>query len=308
MRRFLALALPLALFSPGVGRAADVTPLYPDAATFAFSIDVKGITTSPLGKKVIGTDKPFDATRKLLKVLFPSDVMPFTDAALKPLEAVANKLERVTVVGDFPNGGGPPPIAVYLEGGTDEDAYIKAAQDLAKAENKEFTTEKLGDRKLLIVGGRDPMYGVQVSKSLFVITSQRELIDEVLDKHAGKKKAKVQKALAEWITKAKPAESAIWLAVGEMELLKGITGGVATITLKDDADFRLEVACDKEDLAKTLKDVLDGAVRYLLAESKKSYAKVWTAAEIKVTLDSMTVTATGRIPGKILAEEYAKQK
>jgi hypothetical protein len=307
MCRFFVLALLVLAMVPTTGRAADVTPLYPDAATFAFRIDVKGITTSPLGKKVIGTDKPFDATRKLLKVLFPADAMPFTDAALKPLETVANKLERVTVVGDL-DGRGPPPIAVFLEGDIDEADYIKAAEGLAKAENKEFTTEKLGDRKLLIVGsGNTTAYGLRVSKSVFVIATSRELIDEVLDKHAGKKKANVQKSLAEWIKKAKPAETPIWLAVGEMKLLEGIKGGVATITLKDDADFRLEVACDKEDLAKTLTNALEFGVKYL-TESERPYAKVWKAAGITVKQDGTTVTATGSIPGKVLAEEYARQK
>jgi len=308
MRFPLALALPVVLVAPAAGRAGDVAALYPDSAIFAFGIDVKEIQNSPLGKKVIGTDKPFDATRKLLKVLFPDEVMSVTDAALKPLETVANKLERVTVVGDIIGRGGPPPIAVYLEGEIDEDDYIKAAKGIAKAEDKEFKTEKLGDRQLLIVGDdRRAMYGLAVSKSLFLIATTRDLIDEVLDKHAGKKKAKVQKALAGWIAKVKPAETPIWLAVGELKELQGILGGVATIALKADADFRIEIGCDKEDLARDLARATESVVDYL-SRAKTPQAKVWAAANITAKQDGKTVVATGSIPGKILIEEYVKQK
>jgi hypothetical protein len=308
MRSACTLALLALVAGPTATRADDVAALYPDSAVFVFGLDVKGITTSPLGKKVIGTDKPFDATRKLLKVLFPEEVMPVTDAALKPLEAAANKLERVTVVGEIGGGGGPPPIAVYLEGEIDEADYIKAAKGIATAERKEFRTENVGDRKLLIVGeGRSAVYGLAVSKSLFLIATTRELIDEVLDKHAGKKKAKVQKALADWIKKVKPAETPIWLAVGEMEFLSGITGGVATIALAADADFRIEIGCDKEDTAKDLTRAVELVVDYL-ARAKTPQAKVWAAAGIVAKQDGKIVTATGSIPGKLLIDEYAKQK
>ena len=97
------------------------------------------------------------------------------------------------------------------------------------------------------------------------------------------------------------------LAVGQMKLLEGLKGGVATIALKDDAEFRIEVECDKEELATTVKQALGWLVDYV-AQERSPQAKVWNAARIAVTQDGTTVTATGRIPGKLLAEEYAKRK
>ena len=307
MHPVLVLALLVVGLLPPTARAADVTPLYPDGSMFAFGVDIKGITTSPLGKKVIGNEKPFDATRKLLHVLLPNGLFNFTEKSIKTLETVANRLERVTVAGSIENTG-KQPIAIFLEGAIDEDDYVKAAEAFAKAEGKPFTTEKLGERKLLVFGdGNSMAYGLRVSPSLFVIVSQRELLDEVLDKHAGKRKAKVQAGLLNWRKKAKPDETPLWLAVGEWKVLEGIKGGVATIALKDDAEFKIEVECNQDQLATTLKGAFDGIVTYF-AREQTPQAKVWNAAGIKVKQDGTTVIASGSIPGKLLAEEYAKQK
>ncbi len=260
MRRLLALVVLTA--SPAFVRADDLTALYPDSAVFAFGVNVKGIATSPLGKKIIGDDKPFDATRKFLKVLLPQDVFPVTEKSIKPLEAVANRVNRVTVAGNIENGN-QPTIAIFLDGEIAENEYIKAAEEFAKVENKPFTTAKLGERKLLILGeGDSTAYGLLLSKSLFVIATSRVALDEVLEKHAGKRKAEMQPALAEWLKKAKPTETPIWAAVGELKVLNGIKGGVATITLKDNADFRIVIVCDKEELAKTINDALGYVVQY----------------------------------------------
>ena len=307
MRTVHVLVLLVVGTLPAAASGADVTPLYPDDSVFAFGVDIKGITSSPLGKKVIGTDKPFDATRKLLNVLLPDDVFPVTDKALKPLETIANRLERVTVAGNI-DGGGKLPIAIFLEGAIEEDDYIKAAEGFAKAEDKPFKTEKLGERRLLILGdGNSQAYGLRVDKSLFVIASQRELIDEILDKHAGKRKSKVQTSLIDWQKKAKPGETPMWLVVGELKVLEGIKGGVATILLKDAAEFRIEVSCEKEELTTSIKNLFVSLVDHF-AREKTPQAKVWNAAGITVKQDGTTVSATGSIPGKLLAEEYAKRK
>lgn len=301
------LALALFATTPLASRADDLTALYPDAAVFAFGVNVNSIATSPLGKKIIGDDKPFDATRKLLKVLLPKDVFPVTDMSIKPLEAVANRVNRVTVAGNIENGN-QPTIAIFLDGEITENEYIKAAEEFAKMENKPFTTAKLGDRKLLILGeGDSTAYGLLLSKSRFVIATSRVALDEVLDKHAGKRKAEMQPALAEWLKKAKPTETPIWAAVGELKLLDGIKGGVATITLQENADFHIAIVCNSDGLASILNDALGHVVQYF-DNGTSPQAKVWKAAGIKVKQDGKTITAAGSIPGKLLAEEYAKQK
>jgi hypothetical protein len=300
-------ALVALLVVPVAARADDILPLYPDSAVFAFGIDVKGITSSPLGKKVIGDDKPYDATRKLLRVMFPEDILPVAEEAAKPLAQVANRLDRATIVGHLFTGGGPK-VVIFLEGDIGEDDYIKAAEAIAKAENKEFKTEQLGEQKLLLLGsGNKPLHGLRVRKSLFIIATERELIDEVLDKHAGKKKANVQKGLTERVVKVKPAETPIWLAVGQMKDVLGIDGGIATIGLKSDVDFRIEINCDEAAKAADFERLLNVLVAFL-ADAKTPQGKVWHAAGIKVTRDGTTVVATGSIPAKLLIDEYAKQK
>jgi hypothetical protein len=307
MLRGSLLALVAGVSIPAVGRADDLAALYPDGTTLAFGIDVKAITNSPLGKKVIGADKPFDATRKLLKALFPNQVFPITDDALKPLESVTNRLDRVTATANVTRGNWPPSIVVYLEGEIDEEEYFKAAEAIAKQESKPFKVEKLGERRLFVVGNdRTTIHGLRVSRSLFLIATSRDLIDEVLAKHAGKKRAKLQPTFVAHLKKVKPAETPIWLAVGGMEVIEGLSG-VATIALKDDAEFRMEVACDSEDLARSLETGLGHVVDYL-TQSQTPQAKLWDAARITVKRDNLTVTATGSIPSERLAEEYAKQK
>ena len=72
-------------------------------------------------------------------------------------------------------------------------------------------------------------------------------------------------------------------------------------------DIRIEIGCDKEELARTLAGALESVVTYL-GNERTPQAKVWKAAGITVKQDGTTVTASGSIPGKLLAEEYAKQK
>ena len=58
------------------------------------------------------------------------------------------------------------------------------------------------------------------------------------------------------------------------------------------------------------KNIKMGFEKLVDDQTKKTtpQAKVWKAAGIVVKQDGKTVVATGSIPGKLLAEEYAKQK
>src|SRR5436190_646801 len=104
MLRPLAVAFVAIAVSSAAARADDLAALYPDAAVAVFGIEVKDVQKSPVGKKIIGTDNPFDATRKMIRVLLPDEALPVAPKAIKPLEAVANKLDRVTFVAA--DGGG----------------------------------------------------------------------------------------------------------------------------------------------------------------------------------------------------------
>jgi hypothetical protein len=266
---------------------------------------------SPLGKKVFGDDKPFDAARKLLKVMLPLEgVLPVEGDAGKAITAVASRLNRVTVAVEPKDGR----FVIYLEGEITEDDYARAAEQLAKFTSREFKTEKLGERKLLIVGeeGRR-VYGLRLSDALFLITSQRDVLDEVLDKHAGKKKAAIDKLLAARLKTVKTAETPVWLVIGDLKVEGGtdfvndLSGLVGTISLKADADIRIAGDYATEEQARKTKGTLEALLGFLPVFGE-AQGRVWKAADIKVKQDGTTVTATGSIPAKLLAEEYAKQK
>ena len=307
---FAVLTAPAAAPVPPGAGATDLAPIYPDGTCIALGIDIKGVMNSPLGKKVID-DKPFDAARKLLKVLFPLEgALPVEGDVGKAIAAVANRLNRVTVAVEPKDAR----VVIYLEGEITEDEYVRAAEQLAKSTNRAFKTEKLGERKLVIIGedgGR--VYGLRLSDALFLITTKRELLDEVRDKHAGKKKATIDKLLAERLKTVKTAETPVWLVIGDLQivnsldLLNALSGLVATISLKADADIRITGDYATEERARNTKRSLEALLGFLPL-SGDTQGRVWQAADLKVKQDGKTVIATGSIPAKLLADEYAKQK
>jgi hypothetical protein len=211
------MALVVLLCSGAAAKADDLTTLYPDNSSFAFGIDIKAIYSSPLGKKVVGKDKPFDATRKLMAMIFPDE--PFFKS-IAPMEMLINRLERITFVGHATESR--LETNLILEGDIDEAELIRSAEAVADLAKVSFTTEKLGDRKLLIIG--DLSYAVRVTKSLAVFSTSRAELINTLDQHAGKRKAQPQPALLEELKRIKPAETPIWLVVGEVRILKEFLG------------------------------------------------------------------------------------
>jgi hypothetical protein len=69
----------------------------------------------------------------------------------------------------------------------------------------------------------------------------------------------------------------------------------------------MDVVCDKEETAMSIGKVLASGVDYL-ARAKTPQGKLWDAARLSVRWEGDSVRMTGAIPGKMLAEEYAKQK
>jgi len=204
-------------------------------------------------------------------------------------------------------------FVIYLEGEIAEGDYVRAAEELAKIGNREFRTEKQGERKLVIIGD-GTAYGVELSAGLFLIASRKELLDEVRDKHAGKKKAAIDKLLAERLKTVKTAETPVWLAIGELkfegvaELANDLSGLVATISLKADADIRVVGDYATEEQARKSEGTLKMLLGFLPLIGGDDQMKVWRAANITVKQDGKTVTATGSIPAEMLARGYAKQK
>lgn len=308
----LALLAVTAPVPPGAGQATDLTPIFPDGAVAAMGIDIKGVMNSPLGKKVVGDDKPFDAARKILKVLFPVDgLLPVEGDAGKAVAAVANRLNRATIAYEPKNNG----FVIYLEGEITEDDYLRAAEELAKSSMREFKTEKLGERKVAVVGeGGGTVYGLRLSEALFLIVYRKELLDEILEKYAAKKVASLDKLLVARLKTVKTAETPVWLVIGELKVeggaspLNDLSGLVATISLKADADIRITGDYATEEQAEKTKGTLNGVLPLLQLIGEESQMNIWQAAKIGVKRDGKTVTAAGSIPAKLLAEHYAQQK
>ena len=248
---------------------------------------------------------------------FEGLVLPVEGRAGEAVAAVANKVERVTIVRRIGKEGW---FAIYLEGDIDEDEYVKAANAYADDKLTVVDTEKLGDRRLLKLATLAPIYGLRVSKSLFVIVTKRNLVDEILDLHAGKKKAGVvDKLLVERLKTVKPADSPIWLATGDLEKTEivdfsALSGLVATISLKNNADFQFEVNAATAGRTVEARGYLMGTLESVILaplfgiSAKEEWEEVCKAAGMKVKQDGKTVTATGSIPAKFLIDKYAKQK
>ena len=295
-------ALATLLFSGAVAHADDLTPLFPDNASIAMGIDVKAIYDSPLGKKVVGKDKPFDVTRKLIAMIFPDDESLFKSIA--PLEPLINRLDRITFVGNVTESN----LGIFLEGDIDEAELTRSAEAYAESAKLSFKTEKLGDRKLLIIGDNN-RYAVRVDKSLAVFASSRELLSEILDQHSGKRKTEPQPALLEGVKHIKPGKTPVWLVMSEIPFLRlGITRLVGTISFAADADIRLDVTCETDDKAKELVALLKEGHEAVITYLKEPAKGLWQSANLTAKQDDKKVTVTGKVSGARLAVEYAKLK
>jgi hypothetical protein len=299
------IALAAVLVSGAVAHADDLTPLYPRGVSFAMGIDVKAIYASPLGKKVVGKDKPFDVARKLTAMILANESESLFKS-IAPLEPLINRLDRITVVGGIA-GESRLEADVFMEGDIDEAELTRAAEAFADVAKLSFQTEKLGDRKLIIIG--DNSYAVRVNKSLAVFASSRERLSEILEQHSGKMKTKPQPALLEGLKQIKKEEAPVWLVMGKIPIIGlGITRLVGTISFGVDAGIRIEASTETEDQAnkvvELLKVVHEAAISYLKEPAKG----LWQAADLKAKQDGKTVTVTGQVSGARLAEEYAKLK
>lgn len=266
MTRYITLLATLAC--PATGRAADLTDLFPDDAAIVSGVHIKGIMNSPLGKKVVGTDKPFDVSRKLLGLkllgilseaadvvtLLPS--LPFDGEAVTPVAVVANKLERVTVVVTRKLDS-----VIFLEGEIDEVEVTTAAKAIANVSRQKFRAGEVGDRKLVVLeaGETGATFGTKVNKSLFVIASTRDQVSGVLTRHDGKGKSKLSKPLTTALGKVKPAETPVWLAAGgTLNVFGETTIPLVTVAveLADDVDVRHNVECSDEEESKRTEEQL----------------------------------------------------
>lgn len=288
---------------PAAGRAADLTDLFPDDTRIVVGVDVKAVMGSPLGKKVVGADTPFEAARKLLKVLFDlQGILPLGGDATKPITVVANKVQRVTVV----LNAELETATIFLEGEIDDGEFAEAGKAVAKVLDKQFREWEVGgNRKALVLDKGAPAdrtwgwFAARVNKTLLVISSKRDVVTTALSRYDGERKGRLPPKLADALRKVDPRKTPFWLVAGEIpegSILPAVSLLAATLSLADDADIRVEVEGKNGDWAKRW----EGLLRVV-----SNYNDVWKAAAIKVVRDGTNVTAAGSIPGKVLAAKYA---
>jgi|GEM_PF-5399000 hypothetical protein len=305
MRTALALAFAL---SAHAARAADpdLRPYYPKESFAVVSVDVKRIAASPFGKKVFGTDEQFTAALKLAVLLAaPTDgegEAPSPELK-KAVGSVVNKIERVTTVVAFkdPKASFDVRVVTFVEGAVTEDEYTIAFEALAK-EWGGLQTEKRDGRRWFGLSeplGLREFSGVLAQKGLFLIGEREDLV-RVLDVISGKAKPAENKDLSAAVARVKPDETPAYLIVA------GPTFGTGLVTLsfKGDAELSGKYEGDFAELVETvlrnqLKNLTDGTSRR---------ARLWTAAKVTVARKDKTVTLSGTVPAKLLAEEYAKLK
>ncbi len=329
--RFPSVFVVLALLAAPAAAADDIAPLLPERTVAVIGIDVKEVMTSPLGKKVFGTDKRSTVITKLASALLESALLDYllkdtlgdylktldksareklvkefvkeVVKALEPFKGLVDKIERVTIAfvperEDSPYSGplrkafGETSMIVFLEGPNSEEDYRNVLESILKALGEQLEVKKIGGRNVLPL----PLgQGISLSKSLFVIAENQERLTDVLDRYDGKKKLTKNEQLVDAMKRVKPTDTPIWIVHGRES--RGLA--VGTFALKDDVDFRYEYKGDNG-----LGNFLVGRVEGEL----DSAARLIPLAKLTVQRKGNVVTATGTIPGKRLAEEYAKQK
>ena len=315
------------VFFPTSVRADDISHLFPDDTEFAWSIDIKAIMASPVGKAAIGKDTPSELARKLWRWtgLDAFDRYPwFSDFRFTPFpDKVMNKLDRVTYAG--PNSAvlGLPPGTYFLEGDVDENEIAK----YWKAECPDgFWQDKIGDRILLLLRYNEARserrwYGIRLSDSLYLITTDfdplktKGILKVVMDKHAGKRRAVLQPAMADWLDKGKPDVSN-WVCHFPSEekifLFPTLARATATISLKKDLEIRIEGTFQEEAQAKEMEELADKVAGKLADKAawtrKELEMRILTETGFETKRDGKLMVLTCKIPMKVLAEEYTKQK
>jgi len=302
-------ALALILAAPAPARAADLTRLYPDAAWIVLGIEVKAVHQSPLGKRVFGTDGPAAAGRKVLAMLFhPEDADDLKALAIDPM------LDRITRLTFVTSDGGDRPDSddwrLFLEGDFDEADLGRAIEAVCNRRGVPYNAETVGGRTVHVAGEKGRTHRVfRLDKTTVVVVLTPAAVTDVLDRQAGTKKSKAAKAVVDGARAIDPVATPMWLVVGENRVGDRVDYSrmVATLALTDDVTLRIRMETPDADAADRCRQTLL-LFTNLFAIAKEAPLLTALAASAKRETAGTVVTATAALPGKTLAEEYAKRK
>ncbi|HET6576518.1 MAG TPA: hypothetical protein VFG68_23155 [Fimbriiglobus sp.] len=305
IRIFAVAALLTAPAAPG--RAADLTPLFPDDAWMVVGINAKGLHESPLGRKVFGKDDRYTAARKLLAALGNENGVDLLKA-LAPCEPVLNRVTQVTAVA--PPSGQLRGTVVFLEGDFGDDTLARAIEGVCKQQKMPYKTEKAGGRTVHVAGDGESVHRVvRLDKTTVAVLFTATAVSDLLDRHAGKKASKAPKVVVEGVRAIDPAATPVWMVVGENRVNNQVdyTRMVATVSVGADATLRVRMEAPDEAAAGRCKETLDLFAKiFSLVKDKRLMKELGVSSRVEKT--GTTATATASLSGKSLTEEYAEQK
>jgi len=302
------LAVTLAAPAPPP-RAPDLTALYPEAAWMVLGVEVRAVYESPLGRTVFGTDRPAEAARVVLAMLLRQD-----DAdALKALaiDPVLDRITRLTFVtserGDRPDSDD---FRLFLEGDIDDAGLARAIEAVCNRQELPYRAENAGERTIHVAGEKGRTLRVfRVDKATVAVVRTAAAVTDILDRQAGKKKSDAPKLVVEGVRAIDRVATPMWLVVGEKRVGDRVdyTRMVATVALGDNVTLRVRMeAPDKDAADRCGKTLLLYTNICAMAKDNRMFTTLADSAKRETT--GTNVTATAVLPGKTLAEEYAKQK
>jgi hypothetical protein len=303
----LALLATTPCLLPAV-RAADVDRFLPNDTQGVTSLNIHQILDSALVQK-IGVDKLKDLVGKTEAQKFLDQVGfdPFKDlTSLTFASTNANESDKGLVI---------------VHGKFNVDKIQAKAADFAKAADVKLKTHLHGTYKVYEVTMPDqkqPVFIALLDANTVVLSSNKDLAFEAIDKGAGKKQAAVPQSIQDLIQKTDTKQS-VWLAgllssellknplIDEkakevLEKIKSLHGG---ISLTDDVKVDFVVGAKNADDAKDLAGVIKQYVNQgkelvnLLGQNKKEFAPV-----IEL-LDSVKVNQQGN--GVTIKAQISKQ-
>lgn len=276
-------------------RAADVDKLLPDDSSVVVTIDVRQILDSALVKKhgLAPAEKALKNNADLEKILSAAGFDP-----LKHLTTVTLALES-----DLAANKG----LVILRGKFDSARIAARAEEMAKKEDRLKVETVAGQTVYVMKGGPDgPGYLAVLDNDTAIATSDKNSLQEALEKQAGKRKPTLKKEFKQQIEGIEVGRSVWVVASGAAlrknpfaaddkvkEVLERIDFVMVTVSISDGVTVKSTVTATNDDAAKALQKDIQGGL-----ESAKGVIAVVSdnrpeLAPVGELLDTLRLKAEG---------------
>jgi hypothetical protein len=306
------------------GRAAEVDKLLPNDTEVVFSVNVRQILDSPLGKKL-----PLDQAKEALKaqddahqVLKELGFDPFTD------------LDSITAA--VSSGGDTDKGLLIVRGKFDLEKFRAKAEAVAKDMPDTLKIQKKpngsgGTTTVYevnnVVPGSQTMYVALLNKNTLVASAGIDYVLDAADKDAGRKKTALKNKEVQALLGRVDTTQSIWAVVlgstledsplgkggDTKDIVEKVQDVFAGVAIDKDIVATLTVTAKKADDAKkieeALNDGLDQARGFLaiLANSQKEAKPLLNLLRnIKPTVKDKTVTIEIKVAGEMIEKAINK--